>query len=262
MRKLSLLDFNYIFFIKDKELYYPFIAINIEDKNIYLNYLPLNEHSSLHFGKKPFIKHSRKNYETKNIFERRFEKHDFGVIDNYLFKPRSLIEKNLLRAYPHDIISHLDNNRQLVIIPLEEYEHSGWCDNNKGLGFIEFYLPDKDPNYQNEMQHYIENIPLKNTFSIALKNESSLVIILYSKPFKNEASDCSKTIYTIRNMHSFADNAEIFMKPMTKKYDEKVIVSNTGFKNGLNKNAKVNIEYFAVEIEYTLPVNKNLSSHK
>jgi len=262
MRKLSLLDCNYIFLLKDKDSYYPIIALNIGSNHIYFNYLPLNEHTSLHFGKKPFIKHSRRNYEVKNIYEREFEKHDFGVVDNYLFKPRSVIEKNLLRVYSPDIISDLEHGRQLIILPLEEYEISGWCGNNRGLGFIEFYLPNKDPKYQEEMEHYIENTPLKKILPIFLGNESSLVIIIYSKAFGDDKSDCSKTIYTIRNIHSFADAAEIFVKPMTKKYNEKIIVSNTGFKNGLNKDAKFNIEFFAVEIAYTLPVNKNLSRYK
>lgn len=234
--KINLLEQNLILSIKKEEKIFPFLGISTPDENhIYVNYLLIGKHLSLHSAKAPFIKHQRNNNTKNNIFERLlsdFSRPDaYEIIEGYSFNYDWLKRKNV-KSFSEAQIKIFDTreNCDSIIYHFDEIEKAGW--EKGGLGVRGVLLStSREPeltDIKKTLQQYFHSTKEKETRLKCKFGDKCLLLSIYNDETIPPSSYRMESVRLDLNLKSKIPGAELIIK-IPKKWDEDFIVKNTGW---------------------------------
>lgn len=142
----NILPHSFVCFMKNDHGYMPFFSINKRKMDIYINYLLIDNHLSLHYSFDPNIKHSRINNTKNNFFETQvgtLSSDNFDFIDGYALGCNLLQQNN---CWSKTIIDFFDQSK-IGVIDIDFYKKEGWF-NDSGLGFEGLVINTSDYKFQ------------------------------------------------------------------------------------------------------------------
>lgn len=235
MKKISLLEQNLILSIRKGEKIIPFFAISTPDENnIYVNYLLIGKHLTLHASRAPFIKRVRDNYTKNNMYERKLcdfskpEAHE--IIEGYSFS-YDLLDREEIKSFTEGQMKIFDSkeNNHLWIYAFEELEKSGW--QKGGLGIQGVLLPaSREPEsseIKNIMKKYLSPKGEKETSIKCKFSDKCLLLSIYNDEVIAPSSYSLGTHFNL-NMKTTTPGAELIIK-IPKKWNDDIITKNAGW---------------------------------